>query len=134
MQKSLLRWLAKPAAANNSNSAINPPVISSSLSGCGSIFEMPLTKQQATLGIDLPVVGSATLTKLSDCGRSINETPPTSGAIDADISSHEDQPSRAIKSVGDIYICASTLVVIATCVPGLHKAEDCYRQFRRGGM
>jgi len=133
-QKSLLGWLAKPAAANNSSSAINAPVTSSSPSGRDSIFETPLTKQRATLGIDSPVVGSATFTKSSDGGRSINETPPTSDPIDVDISSDEDQPSRAIKSVGDIYICASTLVVTATRVTGSHKAEDCYRRFRRRGM
>jgi len=97
-QKSLLGWLAKPAAANSSSSAINAPVTSSSPSGRDSIFETPLTKQRATLGIDSPVVGSATFTKSSDGGRSINETPPTSDPIDVDISSDEDRPSRAIKS------------------------------------
>jgi DNA mismatch repair protein MSH6 len=109
-QKSLLGWLAKPEAAKaaSSSSAANAPVTvtSSSPSGRDSIFETPSTKRRTTLGSEYPAVGSATFTKSSDGGRSINETPPTSDPIDVDISSDEDLPSRDIKSVCGSSICA----------------------------
>lgn len=106
-QKSLLGWLSKSAATDtkvaNSSSAVNALVTgtSSSPSGRDSIFETPSTKKRTTLGIDSPAVGSATFTKSSDGGRSIDETPPTSDPIDVDISSDEDLPGRGIKSVCD---------------------------------
>ena len=135
-QKSLLGWLSKPPAATtkvaNSSLAVNASVIgtSSSPSGRDSVFETPSTKKRTTLNIDSPAIGSATFTKSSDGGRSINETPPTSDPIDVDISSDEDLPGRGIKSVCDTHICASTPVVTASRVAGSHKAEDHYRRFR----
>lgn|SRR6266850_44127 len=131
-QKSLLGWLAKPAAAKaaSSSSGVNAPVPSSSPSGRDSIFETPSTKRRTTLGSDSPAVRSATFTKSSDGGRSINETPPTSDPIDVDISSDEELPSRDINSVGDAYICASTLVVTATRITGSIQTENYYRRFR----
>src|SRR5579863_9972500 len=104
-QKSLLGWLAKPAAAKatSSSSAVNAPVTSSSPSGRDSVFETPSTKRRTTLGSDSLAVRSATFTKSSDGGRSINETPPTSDPIDVDISSDEDPPGRGVKSVCDTH-------------------------------
>src|SRR5712691_6152842 len=86
-QKSLLGWLSKSAATAtkvaNSSSAANAHFAgTSSPSGRDSIFETPSTKKRTTLGIDPPAVGSATFTKSSDDGRSIDETPPTSDPID----------------------------------------------------
>jgi len=105
-QKSLLGWLSKPTA--DSRSAANAVATSSSPSGRDSIFETPSTKKRANLGTDSPAVRSATFTKSSDGGRSINETPPTSDPIDVDMSSDEDLPSRDLKSVRGIYIHAYT--------------------------
>jgi hypothetical protein len=44
--------------------------------------------------------------------------------------SDEELPSRDIKSVGDGYICAFTLMVTAACVTGSIQTEDYYRRFR----
>ena len=133
-QKSLLGWFSKSAttATKVSSSAVNAPVTgtSSSPSGHDSIFETPSTKKRTTLGIDSPAVGSATFTKSSDGGRSIDETPPTSDPIDVDLSSDEDLPGRGIKSVCDTHICGSTPVVTTLRTAGSHKAEDHYRRFR----
>lgn len=131
-QKSLLGWLSKSAASAtkvaDSSSAVNAPMAgTSSPSGRDSIFETPSAKKR---GIDSPAVGSATFTKSSDGGRSINETPPTSDPIDVDISSDEDLSGRGIKSVCDTHICASTPVVTTLRVASSHKTEDHYRRFR----
>ncbi|KAI0251081.1 muts domain V-domain-containing protein [Lactifluus subvellereus] len=98
-QKSLLGWLSKPAAAKVAGSSSEQPraavnasitVTSSSTGGGESIFETPSTKKRTTLGASSPAVGSATFTRSSDGGRSVNDTPPTSDPIDVDMSSDED--------------------------------------------
>jgi hypothetical protein len=114
-QKSLLGWLSKPAGVKVAQSSSDHPpiadkasitVASSSPSGRESILETPSTKKRALLGDSSPAVGSATFSRSSDGGRSINDTPPTSDPIDVDISSDEDVPRRESKSVCDSCICA----------------------------
>ncbi|KAI9438563.1 DNA mismatch repair protein Msh6 [Lactarius indigo] len=105
-QKSLLGWLSNPGAAKGASSsleqprlgAINPSITSSSPGGRDSIFETPSTKRGTNTGTISRAVKSATYTKSSDGGRSVNDTPPTSDPIDVDISSDEDIPKREMKS------------------------------------
>ncbi|KAH9061137.1 DNA mismatch repair protein Msh6, partial [Lactarius vividus] len=105
-QKSLLGWLSNPGAAKGASSsleqprlgAINPSITSSSPGGRDSIFETPSTKRGINTGAISRAVKSATYTKSSDGGRSVNDTPPTSDPIDVDISSDEDISKREMKS------------------------------------
>ncbi|KAH9031950.1 DNA mismatch repair protein Msh6 [Lactarius hengduanensis] len=105
-QKSLLGWLSNPGAAKGASSsleqprlgAINPSITSSSPGGRDSIFETPSTKRGTNTGAISRAVKSATYTKSSDGGKSINDTPPTSDPIDVDISSDEDISKREMKS------------------------------------
>ncbi|KAH9003357.1 DNA mismatch repair protein Msh6 [Lactarius hatsudake] len=105
-QKSLLGWLSNPGAAKGASSSLeqprlgatNPSITSSSPGGRDSIFETPSTKRGTNTGAISRAVKSATYTKSSDGGRSINDTPPTSDPIDVDISSDEDISKREMKS------------------------------------
>jgi DNA mismatch repair protein MSH6 len=111
-QKSLLGWLSNPVASKGTSSslgqprlgAVNPSVTSSSPGGVDSIFETPSTKWRTNIGAMSSAVESATYTRSSDGGRSINDTPPTSDPIDVDISSDEDIPNRQAKSVCNTHI------------------------------
>ncbi|KAH9074138.1 DNA mismatch repair protein Msh6 [Lactarius deliciosus] len=105
-QKSLLGWLSNSGAAKGASSsleqprlgAINLSITSSSPGGRDSIFETPSTKRGTNTGAISRAVKSATFTKSSDGGRSINDTPPTSDPIDVDISSDEETSKREMKS------------------------------------
>ena len=120
-QKSLLGWLSKPAAAKIAESSsaqhrvvVNASITSTSSSPGGgeSIFETPSTKKRTALGASSSAVRSATFTRSSDGGRSVNDTPPTSDPIDVDMSSDEDLSRCEAKSVRDGRICALALTVI----------------------
>lgn len=125
-QKSLLGWLSNPAAAKGASSsreqprlsAVNSSVTSSSPGGGDSIFETPSAKWRTSLAVE-----SATYTRSSDGGRSINDTPPTSDPIDVDISSDEDIPNRQVKSVCNIHMCAYTLIISEFRAPRLVQNE-----------
>ena len=130
-QKSLMGWLSNPATAKGASSslgqprlgAVNPSVTSSSPGGNDSIFETPSTKRRTNTGAISSAVESATHTRSSDGGRSINETPPTSDPIDVDMSSDEDIPNREVKSVCNTHIRAYTLIVSELCAPRLAQNE-----------
>ena len=138
-QKSLLGWLSNPAAAKGASSsleqprlgAVNPSTTSSSPGGRDSIFETPSTKRRTNNRAISPAVKSATYTRSSEDGRSVNETPPTSDPIDVDIFSDEDIPNREMKSVCDTHIRAYTLIVSEFCAPDSRKTKDGHRRFRR---